>query len=376
MRIREWVRISVLATATAGCNESTGPGGNGAPVTPDISEIAVLNSISGTLQQFNRIDGRLVRFGTDIRLGAGFNGQTADFLQDLWVTTSESPGGSQVIFGSFSTGEQVVATFPDNAAVDPAKPTVIADAAGTLGALVPARARDAIYIAFPGNSTTRLLIDGVGTFPERAVPAGLYIVSLDGNLDDEARGRQPHGPPRMVIHEFQSGSYFDEVRLPEGTVGATEALALEDNLLFLAGGGMDSLTSAPAGDGRLIEIDMSSRDIQDVHDLGGNGLAMEPGRNGLIYIVRTKGPATEETDIVAFNFSTRNFVHGPGNPIQPRDRDGSNLNCRVATAFLDSQVLCATYETAAQGRLVLLAEDGAFIADVPVGAGATDIMMR
>lgn len=376
MKRREWIWACALAMTVIGCNESTAPNGNGPPPAPTISEFAVLNSISGTLQQFNRIDGSLVPFGRDIQLGAGFNGQTADFLQDLWVTTSESPGGSQVIFGSFSTGEQTISMFPDDAAVNPGRPTVIADASGTLGALVPARGRDAVYIAFPGGRRAQLILEDVGTFPVRAIPAGQLIASMDGNLDDEGGGRQPNGPPRMVLHEFISGTYFDEVRLPVGTVGATEAIALEHNLLFLAGGGVDSVTAAPTGDGHLIEIDMSSRDVQDVSPLGGNGLSMEPGRNGLIYVVRTKGPATAETDVLAFNFSTRSFEHGPDNPIQPKDRDGSNLSCRVATAFLDSEILCATYETASTGRLVLLDPDGAFIADVSVGAGATDILMR
>ena len=376
MRRRDRAGIWVLAITAAACNESTAPDGNGPSVTPDRSEIAVLNSISGTLQQFNRIDGRLVPFGRDSQLGAGFNGETADFIRDLWVTTSESPGGSQIIFGAFSTGEQTIARFPGNAAVDPAKPTVVADASGTLGAFVPARAEDAIYIAFPGSPLARLVIEEVGTYPERAVSAGVFVVSLDGNLDDEAGSLQPHGPPRMVMHEFISGSYFDALEMPEGTVGATEALALEENLLFLAGGGFDSVTAAPAGNGRLIQLDMASRDVQGVHDLGGNGMSMEPGRNGLVYMVRTKGPATAETDIIAFNFSTRAWDRGPSNPIQPRDRDGSDLSCRVATAFLDSQLLCVTYETATPGRLILLDEDGAFLADVPVGAGASDILLR
>ena len=359
-----------------GCNESTAPDGNGPPPAPSVSEFAVLNSISGTLQQFNRIDDRLVPFGPDIRFGAGFNGQTADFLQDLWVTTSESPGGSRIIFGSFSTGEQRIAMFPDSAVVDPGRPTVVADANGTLGALVPARRLDAIYIAFPGSDRARLILEDVGTFPERAIPAGQFIASIDGNLDDEEGDRQPNGPPRMVLHDFLSRSYFDEVRLPAEAVGATEAIALEHNLLFLSGGAVDSVAAESVSEGHLVEIDMGSREMQDVSPLGGAGLAMEPGRNGLIYLVRTKGLATAETDVLTFNFSTRAFEHGPENPIQPKDRDGSNLSCRVATAFLDSEILCATYEAAATGRLVLLGEDGTFIADVSIGAGATDILMR
>ncbi len=46
------------------------------------------------------------------------------------------------------------------------------------------------------------------------------------------------------------------------------------------------------------------------------------------------------------------------------------------TAFIDSEMLCATFEVGAQGRLVLLDEDGQFIDETPIGAGATDIIIR
>ncbi|WP_420634640.1 hypothetical protein [Candidatus Palauibacter sp.] len=376
--MRRWdsVTVTALAAVLAGCNESSAPGPDGpGVVTPDRSDIAILNSISGTLQQFNRIDDRLVPFGQDIQLGAGFDGESVDFLQDLWVTTSDAPGGSQVLFGSFSTGEQTVAAFPGNASVDPGKPTVIADAAGTLGALVPARGLDAIFVAFPGAPVAQLVIERVGTFVERAVPAGLFIVSIDANLDDEGGELQPLGPPRMALHEFLSGSFFDELRLPEGTTGATEALVLEDNLLFLAGGSLDPATSAPMGNGSLVEINVTARGVQDTNTLGGNGLSMEPGRNGLIYIVRTRDTTTD-TDVLTFNFSVRVFERGPDNPIQPLDRDGSSLNCRVVSAFLDGEMLCSTYETGSRGRLILLSADGEFISDTPTGAGTTDIILR
>ncbi len=376
MRRRSRIQIGTLAVL-AGCGGSNGTGPDEPDiVTPERSEFAVLNSISGTLQQFNRIGGEIVPFGPDIQMGAGFTGRTADFIQDLWVTAWDTPEGSNVLFGSFSTDERTTAAFPNNAIVDPGKPTVIFDAGGTVGALIPARALDAVYVAFPGTPMAQIAVEAVGTFVERVIPAGQFLVSVDGNLDDEDGGREPLGPPRIVLHEFISGSYFDELRLPEGTVGVTEAVVLEDNMLLLAGGGVDPLTSAPQGDGNLVEIDMSARSVQDVNALGGNGISMEAGRDGLVYVVRTKHVEAAETDVLTFSFAVRSWVNGPENPIQPRDRDGSNLSCRVAAGFLDGQILCATYVAAGQGRLVLLSAEGEFIDEAPIGAGTTDILLR
>ncbi|WP_420440931.1 hypothetical protein [Candidatus Palauibacter sp.] len=377
MRRRSWIQVGALAVFLAGCGDSNGTGPDGPDVVgPEQSEFAVLNSISGTLQQFNRIDGEIVPFGRDIQLGADYKGQAADFIQDLWVTAWDTPEGSKILFGSFSTAEQTMAVFPNNAIADPGKPTVIFDAGGTVGALIPARSLDAVYVTFPGTPMAQVAVEGVGTFVERVIPAGQFLVSVDGNLDDEDGGREPLGPPRIVLHEFISGSYFDELRLPESTVGVTEAIVLEDKMLLLAGGGVDPLTSAPLGDGNLVEIDMTARAVQDVNSLGGNGISMEAGRDGLVYIVRTKGVDATETDVLRFSFAVRAWANGPENPIQPRDRDGSNLNCRVAAAFLDGQLLCATYVTAGQGRLVLLSATGEFIDEAPIGAGTTDILLR
>ena len=367
--------VGAVAVVAAGCGDSGGTGPEPTP-PPEASDFAVLNSISGTLQQFNRIDGQLVRFGNDIQLGPGYTGDTADFIQDLWVTAWDTPEGSQIRFGSFSSAEQTNAVFPDNAVVNPGRPTVMFDAGGTVGALIPARALDAVYLAFPGTPMAQSAVQGVGTFVQRSIPAGLFIASVDANLDDDEGTGRPLGPPRLVLHEFLNGSYFDEVRFPEGPVGATEALVLEDNVLFLAGGSVDSVTSALLPDGTLIEIDLSARAVQDVNQLGGHGLSMEAGRNGLVYVVRTRGAAVDETDVLVFSFAVRTFVNGPENPIQPLDRDGSPLTCRVVTAFVDSQMLCATYEAVGQGRIVLLSDSGEFLDDAPIGAGATDILVR
>ena len=116
--------------------------------------------------------------------------------------------------------------------------------------------------------------------------------------------------------------------------------------------------------------------VRESRDLGGNGIGFEAGRNGLGYIVRTKG-AFDQTDILTFNFFSENFEAGPTNPIQPKEADGSDLNnCRVASSLIDSRILCATFEEGTQGRLVLLTANGEFLDDAPIGAGATDIYIR
>lgn len=376
MRRWTWACAWSLVVATTGCNTSVGPNGGGND--PARSDIMVLNSLSKTLLQFTLTDGQLVPFGEAIQLGPNFDGVTADFVEDLWVTTTSAFGGSQIIFGSFSTGEQLTVTFPgvDSELADAGKPTVVIDAGGTIAAFVPARGRDQVYIAFPGNAEAILLIENVGTFVVRAVPAGDFILSIDANLDDEGGTFAPLGPPRIVLHDFQSGSFFSATSLP-GSLGATEALVVSDEMALLAGGSFDPVTFAPMGDGSLLRINISDQGIQNNFPIGGNGLSFEPGRNGLGYIVRTKGAGSfDDTDVLRFNFFTGEFERGPNNPLQPKDSDGSDLSCRVVTAFATGQLLCATFEASSVGRLVLLDADGTYAAETPIGAGATDIIIR
>ena len=376
VRSWKWVSAVVIILMATGCNSST--------VDPDMpgsgpsrSEIVVLNSLSKTIQQFNIIDGKLATFGTDIQLGANYDGEALDFVSDVWVTSTSRFGGSQIIFGSFTTGEQSITTFPGNLGplADAGKPTIVLDAAATIGAFVPARAEDAIYVAFPGQSEAQRMVEQTGTFMVRAMPAGDFIIGLDANLDDDTGTYAPLGPPRMVLYEFRNGDFFDDLEIT-GAFGATDALIAQDELVFLAGGSFDPVTFQPAGDGKMALINMSDRGIRDLYDIGGNGISMEPGRNGLLYMVRTKGPDTYETDVLTFNFFTGEFDRGPGNPIQPKDSDGSDLSCWVMTAFITGELLCTTFEAAAQGRLILLDSDALFVDQIPVGAGATDIIIR
>lgn len=147
--------------------------------------------------------------------------------------------------------------------------------------------------------------------------------------------------------------------------------------MVLAGGTFVSDPEfAPAGDGNLVVVSATARAVRRTLALGGNGLSIEGGKNGLGHIVRTQG-SFDQTDILTFNFFTENFERGPGNPIQPKDADGSDIgNCRAASALIDGRLLCVTFEAATQGRLVLMDADGNFLDDAPVGAGATDIYIR
>jgi len=180
----------------------------------------------------------------------------------------------------------------------------------------------------------------------------------------------------MVLNDFFTGEARGGLSIA-GAVGGTEILALAEDLLFLAGGSFDPMTFMPAGDGTLSFVNISTRGIQSQTALGGNALGMEAGRNGLIYIIRTKGPDTFETDVLVFNFSIRAFERGPTNPLQPKDSDGSDLSCRLFTATrLGNELLCATFEPSSQGRLVLLAPDGTYVNETPIGAGVADIALR
>ena len=375
MRRWKWVCGTTFLLTLTGCNSSVAP--DLPAVGPSTSEIVVLNSLSKTIQQFNIIDGKLAPWGSTIQLGANFDGEVLDFVGDVWVTTTSQLGGSQIIFGSFSTGEQATTTFPGDLGglADAGRPTMVLDAAATIGAFVPARAEDAIYLAFPGMSEATRMVEETGTFLVRAMPAGDFIITIDANLDDDAGTFAPLGPPRMALYEFRNGSFFDALQIT-GAVGATEALIVSDELLFLAGGSFDPVTFQPAGDGKLALINVSDRGIRDLYDLGGNGISMKPGRNGLAHIVRTKGPSTFESDVLTYNFFTGEFARGPTNPIQPKDSDGSDMSCWVITALMTGELLCVTFEASAQGRLVLMDDDGTFVDDIPVGAGATDLILR
>jgi len=373
-----WVaRVAAVALIASGCNSSTTGGGDGGPVFTNGS-IIVLNSLSRTIQQFNVSDGTLLPFGTSFTLPANFDGESMDIVGDVMVTTISSFGGSQVVWGDLGTGQTITTGFggANGALANPGKPTLIIDTSGTIGALVGARGENRVYISFPSEQNAFLIADNAGEFIERVLPFGLFVFAVDANIDDEGGTFEPLGDTRMKLFQFADGSTFDDFPLP-GATNVTDALFSLEQVIVVAGGSFVTTPAfGPAGDGKIVVVNAPDRGIREIRELEGNGMSFEGGRNGLGYIVRTKG-SFDQTDVLTFNFFTENFERGPNNPIQPKNADGSDLNnCRSATALVDSRLLCVTFEAGTQGRLVLMESNGDFIDDALIGAGATDIFVR
>ncbi len=368
LRLRRAPAAALLLTLSAvGCNEPAGPDGNGQAR----AAVVVLNSVSKTIQRFSIQGSTLVPFGSSTVLPANFDGDAIDVLGDVWVSTISAAGGSQVLFGSFQTDERLVIGFPGvgGALADPGAPTIVTDIAGNIGALVATRATNQIWIAFPTGNAPVLVADNAGEFVERVLPAGQVLVAIDANLDDAGGTYQPLGDAKVRLFDFNSGAFFDEVELT-GSVNATDAIFLEEDAFVLAGGSFTNFQ--PNGDGSVVVVDANARQIASTLSLQGNGIAIEAGRNGQLYITRTK-PGGFETDLLSMNLFSQEFVNGPTNPIQPKNADGSDLSCWVATALIDSRLLCATFSVGQLGRLVLLEANGAFLDDIEIGQGATDI---
>jgi len=374
-RTRRWLGSGVAAVAilTSACNESST--GNGNP--PTTGAIIVLSSISHSIQQFNIEGQTLVPFGQAIVLPSNFDGETFDILSNLFVTTVSAAGGSQILWVDLGTGQILTTTFPGatGALADPSRPTIVLDSGGQIGALVGGRGTNSVYLAFPGESEAFLLAANAGEYIQRTLPFGTFIFTLDANLDDSG-DLSPLGDSRMEVFRFQDGSEFDDFALT-GATHAIDAVFADENLTVLAAGStLPGPPVQPVGDGKVLVVNAPDRGIRESRDLDGNGVSMEVGRDGLVYLVRTKG-SFDSTDVLTFNFFTEEFDRGPTNPIQPKDADGSDIeNCRNVTALTNRRLLCITYEAAAQGRLVLLDPSGAFLDDIAIGAGATDIFVR
>jgi len=377
MTRRTWLAplTACLALWTAACNSvSNGPNG---PPPAGGADVIVLNRTSRTIQQFTTDGESITSSGSAFTLPSTYDGMAFDISLDLFVTTS-SAGSGQVIWGSLDTGEMVTTGFPGAGVADPGRPTLVVDVGGNVGAMVPARARNSAFIAFPGQANAALLAGDIGEYVQRVLPFGNLLISVDANLDDTGGTLEPLGATRLEYSNFLTGSFFDELDLT-GSVGATDVSFLGDELVVLAGGTLDA-GMLPEGNGTLVLVNALGRGVEETLPVEGNGLHIEGGRDGLAYITRTRGAGTFDSDVLSFSFSTGTWVRGPANPIQPKDSDGSDLDtCRVTSALTSGRLLCATFDPAAPdapGRLVLMQSDGTFIADVSIGAGATDIAIR
>ncbi|MFQ5688953.1 MAG: hypothetical protein ACE5HQ_01610 [Gemmatimonadota bacterium] len=366
------VRTLIAGTslaALAGCGTSAGVN---PPPRTDFGSVFVLNSVGKTIGRFSVGEGLSVA-APDIVLPENFDGDAIDVFSPLFVTTISSFGGSQLIFGSLENGSQLQVAFQGaGTAVNPGKATLSVNVAGEVNAWVAGRGTNQVFRATPNQAVASLVSQDVGEFVERVLPGGNVLVLVDANLDDEGGTFQPLGDARVIVINVTSGLQVAAFSLP-GSVNARDAIFTEDRLTVMASGGFDA-NFMPVGNGTLVQTRPSASAVVETLPLGGNGLSLEAGKNGRVYVTTTLD--FQSIQVLMFNPSTGDWVRGPDNPIQPVDVNGADIACWVATAMADGRLLCATFSTAAPGRLYLLDSNGAEISSITSGFGSTDIALR
>lgn len=359
--------MAFMPVAAVGCGDS--PAG---PIEIAGSAL-VLNSTGQTLAGFVVEGGDLSGEGSDIDLGAAYDGDALDLMGTTAVTTTSSFAGSQLLLVSLEGGSIETIVFPgspglDSTLVNPSRATFAPD--GTVW--VGGRGSDAVYRAQSGSGIAELVASGVGTFVQRVVPVGQTLYAIDGNIDDDGFTFQPLGPSRVVVLGT-GGTVQEALTLPAGVVGAVDAVATSSHLVVLAGGSFDP-SFAPNGDGALVTVSLADRSVSGPFPLGGNGVSIELGADGLIYATATSDFTTIQT--VSFDAAAGRFVRGPGDPIEVLDASGDPVSCWSATAVAEDRLLCVTFRFDAPGRLLLARANGSFLSEVASGFGSTDIQRR
>jgi len=332
--------------------------------------VIVLNSVGQTVNFFT-VGDSLTIDSTTIALPANFDGVAVDAVGSTAVTTSSSFGGSQIFTINLATGSVQIVGFPgqNGPNVNPSKASL--DTTGT--AWIGGRGDDAVYRLDRGAAAATLVASGVGTFVERVVPVGMQLFAIDANIDDDGFTFQPLGPSRVVVLG-QGGGVQEIVQLPATALDAVDAVVAGDRLVILAGGTFDAQTFAPNGDGVLLSLSLADRTLGAVIPLGDNGVSLELGDDGAVYVTSTSD--FQRLDVFRFDPVGDAFVNGPGQPIPVVDGAGARVDCWVATAVADGRLLCVTFQSAQSGRLLLARADGSFIAERPSGFGSSDLLLR
>ncbi len=348
------------------CGDSTGPGQTS-------GGLLVLNSVGQTLTGFVVDEETVRREGSPIDLGANFDGDALDVRDALAVSTISSFNGSQVVFVELETAERETVVFPggdglDSTLVNPSRATFGTD--GTVW--VGGRGSDAVYRVVRGDSVATPFAAGVGTFVERVMPIGDRLFAIDANIDDDGFTFQPLGPGRVVVLDA-AGQPETVITLPAGVVNARDAVLASGTLIVLASGSLDP-DFAPNNDGTLVTIDIIDARVSGTFALGGNGIGVELGRDGNVYVTATRDFIT--TEALRFDPVGERFLAGPSSPIAVRDASGSAVSCWTITAVDANRLACVTFSSEQAGRLLLTAADGSFLAEVPSGFGSTDIALR
>lgn len=371
----------VAVGALTGCNESVNGNGNGNGNGPEFGEVLVLNSVGKNVTQYDVDAGDLTPVDATITLPANFDGDAMDVRNLTLATTVSSFGGSQVIFADITDpAVQAITTFSKGSLVNPSKPAFFQDLQGNLFAVVAGRGTDDVWVATPGLPEASIVGDseGLGRFVERVLPLSGGFILLDANLDDDGEevdgdpaDYQPLGDPRVITLTLTGDSKSADLA---GASNITDALFAGNNMVVLAGGTFGPAPDfAPELNGNLVIVTIGADNspvVGESFPLNGNGVTIEPGLDGPLYVVRDRGTGL---DVLTFDGLSRDWIRGPENPIQPTDTDGGELDCRVAIGLSGGRILCATFEAAQNGRLILLSAAGEYVAEAPAGLGATDI---
>ncbi len=276
-----------------------------------------------------------------------------------------------MVFVDLATGGVTTAAFPAPGAAEANPSAATFDVSGN--AWVGGRGSDAVYRVRPGDPVAETIAGGVGRFVERVVPAGDRLYVVDANIDDDGGTYAPLGPGRVVVLS-RAGVQERVIDLPARAVNPTDAVAMQGRLYVMAAGSFDPDTFLPAGDGYLVVIDLESGATVSALALEANGVELELGGDGFLYLTATSD--FETLDVLRFDPVLGDFGRGPGNPVVVRGADGLRVDCWVAVGLSDGRIACLTFSFAEAGRLVLAGPNGDFISETVSGFGSTDVSLR
>ena len=197
---------------------------------------------------------------------------------------------------------------------------------------------------------------------------GGRVFAVDSNIDDVGFTFRPLGNSRVVVYELD-GAPVREVEL-QGGLQAIDAVLSGGSLVVLNQGTLGP-SFQPDGNGSLFVLDPASLQVAGPFELEGNGVSIEAGADGRVYVTVTNDFASIQS--LRFDPAVPGFVDGPDSPIQVRDASGGPISCWTVTALGDGRLICATFRSEEAGDLYLLSSDGAFIDSTPGGFGTTDL---
>lgn len=354
-----------LLLLPGGCSDSPTE-----PSAPLSSDVFVLNSTGQTLASFTVLEG-LSGGASPIDLGAGFDGDAFDLTPSFAVTTVSSFGSSRLLFVDLASGDVLTTAFPAPES-DLTNPSAASfDGQGT--AWVGGRGSDAVYRSDPGDATAQRVATDLGTFIERVVPHEDRLYVIDANIDDDGGSYRPLGPGRIIVLS-RTGVRERVIDLPPAALNPTEAVVAEGALLVLAGGSFDPATFLPSNDGSLVAIDLATGSATSLIPLGANGVSMELGADGMVYVTTTSD--YQSLNVLRFDPGSGAVDPGPADLVPITDSDGGRVDCWSATALTDGRIVCITFRSAEAGSLVLTDRSGGFLDEVTSGFGSTDVALR